>query len=199
MSIIAPDTEVTLYANVEVSDHEHLIFATEAERTAYFTAHMYKDHVDCSYQRIGEPLVLELPISDMYKFNYISFKNASFENKIIFARTLNPVYINNDVLAVPYVVDDWTTFMFDIDCEDCSVLREHITEAQQEECDNDPYSNTVYNYPFMHTPEPLSPNEILRKKLNNGGGLADTYVPIIDFGIVEILTMLLLCSCLYLR
>lgn len=180
MSIIAPNSEVTLYRNVMISDREHIVFATEAERDAYFTAHKYKDNVECSYQRIGDPLVLEIPISDMYKFNYISFKNPSFENKIIFARTLNPVYINNEVLAVPYVVDDWTTFMFDVNCEECSVVREHIKEVEKSVIDDNPYSLTVLrDYPFMHTPEPFSPVASLRNKLNYVG--TDTYAPIIDF------------------
>lgn len=149
-----PDSELTLYANVEITDEQQLIFSSRVDQLAYFTDHIYRRNVDCSYQRVGDPLTLDIDPTEIYDFNYISFKNVSFENKVIYARVKNtPRYINNEVRSIEYEIDEWQTWYFDITMDECTILREmHDTAQLQAEETN---ALNLAN-PALFTPEPLS-------------------------------------------
>lgn len=163
MSLIAPDTTVTLYSDVPITDKKNIAFKTVGDQRSYFHNKVYKTSVECSYEKVGDPLILDIPIADMYRFNYISFKNAAFENKEIYARALQPVYINNETLAVPYVIDDWQTFMFDMQMTEATVLREHLSVADHQTEATYPYNLSLFP---MFTQEPLSPSEYYKAKRN---------------------------------
>ena len=171
MSIIAPSTTVTLYHDVPITDEKNLIFKNISNQRSYFAGKVYRTSVECSYERAGAPLMLDIPISDMYRFNYISFKNEAFENKEIYARPLPPVYINNEVLAVPYVIDYWQTFMFDVKMDKCGILRQHPTVGEENDYDGTPYGRF---HAFL-TPEPLSYSDAIRNQRNTGDTI---YLPI---------------------
>lgn len=158
MSIIAPDSDVTLYAGVETSTIKRPVFSSVANQRSYFAGKVYRTKVGCTYcnGNAGDPLILEIPISEMYNFNYMSFKNKAFENKEIYARVMPPIYINNEVMAVPYVIDRFQTFMFDAEIEECCVERETLSNTEYNSYEvAHPFSN-LDDTPYFYTREPLS-------------------------------------------
>lgn len=169
MSIIAPNSDITLYSNVPISDVKNIVFSSPTAQANYFASKVYRTAVECTYERVGDPLILEIPIEDMYEFNYISFKNKSFENKTIYARALQPVYVNNEVMAVPYVVDDWQTFMFDITMDKCGIVRETINKIDKERLSSETNKVFSHNILPMFTPEPLSFDPSIRANRVNTG------------------------------
>lgn len=176
MSIITPDSELKLYRDVDITDEKHLIFQSAQEREAYFASHLFRSNVDFSYMKIGEPITLEIDMADIYKFNYISFKNKSFENKIIYARCrVVPNYVNNEVVQIVYDVDATTTFMFDVEFEECEIEREHLSEAERAAEIVNPFT---YDIASEFTPEPLSYDLSIKSRRTAGN---TKFIPIIDF------------------
>lgn len=163
MSIIAPDSDVTLYAGVESSDNHRPIFSSIANQRSYFAGKVYRTKVGCTYcnGNAGDPLILEIPISEMYNFNYMSFKNKAFENKEIYAKALPPIYVNNEVMAVPYEIDWFQTRMFDITMDRCNCERETPTIQEYNDYEvGAPYKNDAPSY--FYTIEPFSFNIALK-------------------------------------
>ena len=159
MSIIAPDSDVTLYAGVESSDRRRPVFSSLANQRSYFASKVYRTKVGCTYcnGNAGDPLILEIPISDMYSFNYLSFKNKAFENKEIYAKALPPIYVNNEVMAVPYEIDWFQTRMFDMTMDRCNCERETPTVNEYDTYEvSAPYKNEGPSY--FYTVEPFSFN-----------------------------------------
>lgn len=165
MSIIAPDSTLTLYQGVEITDEKQLLFSSITDQENYFTAHIYRTEVDCSYQRPGDPLLLDIPVADLLNFNYISFKNESFEDKTIYARVKSiPTYVNNEVRAIAYEIDPWQTFCFDITADPCNIVREMISETEQTSEDTDCLKNIIPEY---FTQEPLSFSDSVKKPIDS--------------------------------
>lgn len=170
MSIIAPDSDVTLYAGVDNSDKKRLVFSSLANQRSYFASKTFRTKVGCTYcnGNAGDPLILELPMSDMYSFNYLSFKNKAFENKEIYAKALPPIYINNEVMAVPYIIDRFQTFMFDYDMDECSIVRETLSVTEKNLEESMPFSTGNSSQDFFYTNEPLSYDKQLQELLDQG-------------------------------
>ena len=165
MSIIAPDSTITLYQDVDITDEKQMIFQSVTEQNNYFSAHVYRTQVDCSYQKPGDPLILDIPETDLLAFNYISFNNESFENKTIYARVKNiPRYLNNEVRAIAYEIDTFQTFMFDINVEECSILREMMSTSEKTAEDTDCLKNEIAEY---FTPEPLTYAETMKQVIDS--------------------------------
>lgn len=180
MSIITPDSELKLYRDVDITDEKHLIFQSAQEREAYFASHLFRSNVDFSYMKIGEPITLELSMADAYNFNYISFRNKSFENKIIYARCqVVPDYVNNEVVKIIYDVDRFTTWMFDVEFEDCEVEREHLGVGDKQIEDTNPWRSEIG---AEFTPEPLSFDISVKAKRTSD---TTRFIPIMDFEAVS--------------
>lgn len=174
--IIMPDSEVKLYSNVDITDEKHKLFKTPAAREAYFAQHLFRSNVECSYIKVTDPLTLEIPVEDKYRFNYISFKNKSFENKIIYARVIrDPEYVNNEVVQIRFQVDATTTWLFDVEFEECEIAREHIShgekQVEQQNC-------LDYRLGVEFTPEPMSFDLSLKAKRSSTN---TSFIDLLDF------------------
>ena len=67
MSLIAPDTTVTLYSDVPITDKKNIAFKTVGDQRSYFHNKVYKTSVECSYEKVGDPLILDIPIAPPYQ------------------------------------------------------------------------------------------------------------------------------------
>lgn len=150
MAYVVPNSTITLYTNVPITNQQQIAFKTLAQQTSYFTSKILRSKVNCSYVRRTGKLKIEDGMGLMLTCNYISFKNPSFENKTIYARVIDYAYINNATVEISYVIDWFQTFMFDVTYEDAIIDREHLSVADWTKVATDPYDKSVYE---MFTPE----------------------------------------------
>lgn len=160
MAYIVPDSVITLYNNVPITNQEQIAFKTLAQQTAYFATKIFRSKVNCSYVRRNGRLKIEDGMGLMLNCNYISFRNPSFENKTIYARVIDYEYINNTTVEIQYVIDWFQTFMFDVTYEDAVMDREHLSIADWNKVEANPYDRSVYE---MFTPEPLPVTKEMEK------------------------------------
>lgn len=161
MAYVVPNSTITLYTNVPITNQQQIAFKTLAQQTSYFTSKILRSKVNCSYVRRNGRLKIEDGMGLMLTCNYISFKNPSFENKTIYARVIDYSYINNATVEIAYAVDWFQTFMFDVTYEDGMLQREHLSVADWTKVEANPYNRTVYE---MFTPENLPVSKDMEKR-----------------------------------
>lgn len=144
MSLIKPDSTISLYADVEITAGQELVFKTKSAQTNYYNKRRKAQSVKCSYIRRSGVIKVEYPTNTVAKCNFISFKNQAFENKLIYARIMDYNYINNVTTEIIYEVDYFQTFMFDVKYETGLIEREHVTESDWEKIEGNPWRNDVY-------------------------------------------------------
>lgn len=131
MSYIEPNTNIILYKNTGLSpSYENtLYFATEAEKDTYWsnaTSYMCATFNKCYYQRSNKGTIrVEAPIRDLYKCDYMRFKNLSFENKYYYAFVTRVNYVSNETTEIEYALDPMMTWMGTFSPKQCLVLRTH--------------------------------------------------------------------------
>ena len=94
MALIVPDSSVSLYADVPISDGQELLFKSKSEQNTYFARKKIASRVDCTYLRKTGKLRIEWSTATVQRANFISFKNPSFEN-ITFYFTFSPNFLYN--------------------------------------------------------------------------------------------------------
>lgn len=159
MAKIIPDSDVRLYKDVEITDGHQLCFSSKANQTAYFVSKQVLDKADFSYVKKNGKIRVGYRPNVVAKCNYISFKNTSFENKTFYARIVNWEYVNNETTDIFYQLDEWQSYMFDVKYETSKIVREHVSEADFQKLEENPWDRSVYE---MWTDEGLaSSSELL--------------------------------------
>lgn len=134
MSYIAPNSDIYLLANIPLDktyDHTIRWDSLQAQYT-YFTtrgsANTY--HLTgYSYQRVNSnTLKVEFSTGNIYKYNYLMFKNTSFENKWFYAFIDRVDYINNNVYQITYELDVMQTWYFDYSVDEVFIERENVKD-----------------------------------------------------------------------
>lgn len=131
MSYIEPNTNITLYKNTGLSmNYENsLYFADEKSKTLFWgdvNPHAVRTFNKCYYQRSTKNTIrLECPISELYKCDYMRFKNYNYENKFYYAFVVAVNYVNNETTEIVYALDPIMTWMGEFTLKQCLVLREH--------------------------------------------------------------------------
>ena len=117
MTYIAPNTSLEFFPDLGLSlDLENTFyFASTAAKDAYFAGlTKLATAAGCTYQRGTRGLArVQVPISALYGCGYMRYKNASFENKWIYAFVTNVEYINNEVTEVYFSIDPIMTWIGD--------------------------------------------------------------------------------------
>lgn len=60
-----------------------------------------------------------------YNYNYMAFKNTSFENKWFYAFVTNVEYVNNITVEITYEIDYIQTWISTVDFNQCFIERQH--------------------------------------------------------------------------
>lgn len=142
MSYIAPNSTIILLGNVPLDKtYDHTIrWGSLSSQTTYFvssTTHNLKRHVlsNQSYQRVNKnTLKVEYTANDtsahgsIYSYNYLAFKNTSYENKYFYAFINKVDYVNNDVYEITYEIDVMQTWYFDYDVDEVFIERENVKD-----------------------------------------------------------------------
>lgn len=143
---IIPDSTITLYGGVDIDNGEQLVFSSKANQTAYFQSKIVRASTPCTVVRKTGALRVEIPGSVVSTCNYLSFINPSFDNKIVYARIVDYDYINNECVEISYLIDFWQTWMFDVQFEDSYIEREHLSQADHDKAEVNPYDPTIFEF-----------------------------------------------------
>lgn len=133
MAYIAPNSEIALLKNVPLdASYDHTItFANSTQQYLYFRGKVSVGNgrifPQNSYQRTSSNKIrLELGMAEAIQYNYLYFRNISFENKYFYAFITNWEYVNNITTEITYEIDVMQTFITNAIVKQCFVEREHI-------------------------------------------------------------------------
>lgn len=110
---IQPGTDITLYSGIPLDPtFEHTCyFSTNNARDAWFQPQQSHVFHNQTYQRVDKGwLQVEGSADSLYNSNYLSFRNASFGNKLFYAFITGFEYINNETTRIYYSVDPFMTW-----------------------------------------------------------------------------------------
>lgn len=125
---IQPNTIIKLCSNVPIDNtYEHTIyFADQSAQQAYFSSKAKRNFTAQTFQRVDRNTCrLQVPIGDIYDCNYMMFQNSSFSSKWFYAFITKVEYINNEVSEITYEIDEWQTWFFDYELQQCYIERQH--------------------------------------------------------------------------
>ena len=146
MANIAPGSTITLYSDIKITNEQQIAFQSKAEQRTYFSKHVLRSKVNCTYVRHNGTLKIEDSVGLMNTCNYISFTNPSFENVVFYARVVDFAYVNNVTVEINYTIDWFQTFMFDVSYEDCLIEREHLSQYDFANAEVNPYDPSIYEF-----------------------------------------------------
>ena len=142
MAYIEPNTTVQ-FLNVpwDVDYENTMYFEGLPAQESYMSARVIRTIGSNSYQRknkgvirVGWTADLETPrnsvIHELYKSNYMRFKNTNFENKWFYAFVTKVEYVNNNTCDVFYDIDVLQTWHFDYHLLECFIERNHTLTDQ---------------------------------------------------------------------
>lgn len=170
---IVPDSTITLYTGVDIDNDEQLVFKNRTNQIAYFQSKIHPNgaYTPCTVVRKTGRLRVEKSGSIVSACNYLSFVNPSFDNKTIYARIVDYDYVNNECTEISYIIDYWQTWMFDVTFQDSYIEREHLSQADWEKADDNPYDQTILEF---KTAESLPVGKDIEKPYYTIGGAAQS-------------------------
>lgn len=145
---IVPDSTITLYSNIPITadNDEQLIFSSLAHQAAYFETHKVAEKVRCQMIRKSGRLRINIPATTLKNCNYLSFINPSWDNKTFYCKIKDYNYINNECVDIAYTIDVFQTWLFDVSFSDMYIEREHLSEADFQKAEVNPYDPTIFEF-----------------------------------------------------
>lgn len=163
---IVPNSTITLYSGIEIdgNDREQLLFQSKANQSAYFASHKVLEKVNCQTVKKRGWIRITAPGSTVSQCNYLSFINPSFDNKVIYCKILNYDYVNNECVDIRYAIDAFQTWGFDASYHNMHIEREHLSEADFQKAELNPYDPTIFEF---RTNEGLPISQDTEKRVYN--------------------------------
>ena len=78
--LIVPDSSVSLYADVPISDGHEIVFRSKTEQSTYFATKRIASKAGCAYLKKTGRVRIDWSTETVMRADFISFKNPSFEN-----------------------------------------------------------------------------------------------------------------------
>lgn len=164
MAYIEPNSDIYLLGRVpfDPTYENTMYFATPTDQYNYFRnstdlKRLYLS--DYSYiRKTRGQIKVELPMNTVCQYNYMMYKNISFEGKWFYAFIKNYEYVNNTTTIIYFDIDVIQTWLCDIDFNECLIEREHTdTDAVgdhiiEEGLDTGQY---IYSGDSWHGDEPV--------------------------------------------
>lgn len=143
---IVPNSTINLYSNIKVRRGMGPVFSSAQKRNTYFQQHLVRQNVPTTYVRHTGEIKVEVPLSVVKNCNYISFINPDFENMTWYALLTNWEYVNNECTSIDYVIDPFMTYMFTFQMHDGMISRQHLSVADYNKAETNPYDPTIYQF-----------------------------------------------------
>lgn len=123
-----PSSEVYFYDSIPFSiDYKNIIlFNSLEEQQNYFNSVEKKAFLNSSYvkESVGT-IKVNANKEELLKYNYMSFKNSLYGNKVFYAFITGVAYSNPNVSYVSFSIDVWQTWCFDITFRESFIERKH--------------------------------------------------------------------------
>lgn len=126
-----PSTQLELYTGVPLSkdSEDTFYFGNRSSQESYF-ANRQRVVIPQSLYRIDptdNTIKIEKPYSQLYKCNYLRFRNSAYENKWFYCFVDQTEYVNDETTKVYFTIDPMMTWLPDLDYnfEECLIEREH--------------------------------------------------------------------------
>lgn len=148
---IVPDSTITLYAGVEISEGEQLAFSSRANQALYFNTKQVLVVNNCTMNKKNGRLRVPGSFALISTCNYMSFINPSMDNKVVFGRIVDYFYINNECCEIVYVIDYFQTWCFDVTFKESYIEREHLSEEDYQKSITNPYDPTIYEFKTLES------------------------------------------------
>ena len=139
MAYVTPNSTIELFAGVPLNKdaEDTLYFASRADQNTYFGGLTRTTLSDYSYIRTGSEKGGAIRIAvtaasqwaNLFKVNYLRFKNTSHENKWFYAFVTGVLYVSEECAEISYEFDDLQTWLPGVDytLTECLVKRQHQT------------------------------------------------------------------------
>lgn len=199
--LIVPDSSVSLYADVPISDGHEIVFRSKTEQSTYFATKKIASKAGCTYLKKTGRLRIEWSTATVMRADFISFKNPSFENITFYAKLIDYEYVNNVTTDVLYEIDWFQSFCFDVEMHPCGIVREQLTEEDYQKAVANPWRRDI---PELLTDEDLPVSESLECIYTNGVNTMGTVtgnrfpltsgIPLIDQGLKQLQIVMYLSS-----
>lgn len=128
---IEPDSTIEFYkTNLDKSYNDTIYFGQGgtgiAAQRQYFNSVIGKEIDNNSYIRKGTGAIyVELPISELYKYDYMGYNNLQYDNKWFYAFIDSVEYINNETTAVYFTIDVMQTWFPYVTLRKSFIVRGH--------------------------------------------------------------------------
>ena len=124
-----PNSKVRLYNSVplDISNDNQLWFDSKYEQNNYFAnlGGVVADITDSEYVDDNLVFYINKNKEQLRNVNYMSYQNANYGNKWIYAFVTKIEWVNPNVSMIHFTLDDFQTYLFDLEFKPCYVEREH--------------------------------------------------------------------------
>lgn len=126
-----PLSEVHLVElELDIDNKNQLTFSTQAAQLTYFNGLTFrKNYTNLTYVRKDNYIVVPDNVDDIYKYNYLYYKNTDTSSKWYFAYIVKAEWLSEHSSKVYIKTDVWQTYQFNIDFKKSFVEREMINVA----------------------------------------------------------------------
>lgn len=129
MFAISPKTDIYLLkCPLEIDNENQLTFSNATAQFNYFNSLPKKEMTNCTYQREKGAIRFAGDYDDLIEYNYVMYRNTSFNDKWFYAYITNIEYANHNVAFISIEQDCFQTWQFDIEYKQCFVEREHVDD-----------------------------------------------------------------------
>lgn len=132
MAFILPDGVIQFMQYDGDKNYNHtLLFDTVEYQTAHFDGKVKRQFTAQSYSRYSKNSIRVSALSDeIIRYNYMRFRNTSFNNKWFYAFIDRVEYVSNNVCEVFFTIDVIQTWRFNFTFGKCFVEREHTASDE---------------------------------------------------------------------
>ncbi|MBQ1294972.1 MAG: hypothetical protein IIY21_13095 [Clostridiales bacterium] len=155
---------VKLYKVDEIQKGHLLAFSSAANQTAFFESRKQQEIPNCKIIRNAPTIRVNIPKSDIYDVNYVSFVNPDYGDKVFYCIVIGaPLYVNDQCTELKISEDPIQTWMFDVDmdADETYIEREMLSQEKADIAADNPYDDALWEF---DTPEalPVSPELEMR-------------------------------------
>lgn len=128
--VIAPQTQVYLLKDVPLdrSKQNTILFSSREQQTNYMLSKVSAGFPNFTYVRQNKSIRVSVNADKIYNCNYCMYKNASYGDKWFYAFIIDIEYVNNEVSAVYIEMDNFQSWLFEMEIGQCFVEREHVSD-----------------------------------------------------------------------
>ena len=139
---IIPTNEVCLLKNIPfcINYQDIILFDNIQAQQNYFNSQPKINIENVTYVRNNGSIKVAYNREAILDYNYMSFKNSNYGDKIFYAFITDVQYINPNTSMIFFSIDEWQTWCFTLTFKPCFIERKHCKRWNS---DGTPVINTI--------------------------------------------------------